>query len=79
MNISRFARKIYLRALKWICLKEIKRVVDMYPDIPIEELIHYHDCVAIECIEHPGKEKLIGVSLCTSRMLEKHKESCNEM
>ncbi len=62
----------YLKLLKYLCKKEIRRISITYP-ISREELIRYHDFLAIECLgsNKPSAERILGVCISTSRELER--------
>jgi hypothetical protein len=61
----------YLKVLHWLCRRELKRIADKYPQTR-EELIKYHDFMAIECINSKtkAKDRILGISVNTARMLE---------
>ncbi len=61
----------YIKILQWLCRKELKRIADKYPQTR-DELIKYHDFMAIECInaETETKDRVLGISVNTARMLE---------
>lgn len=61
----------YLKILQWLCRKELRRIADKYPQTR-DELIKYHDFMAIECInaETKTKDRVLGISVNTAMMLE---------
>lgn len=61
----------YLKILQRLCRKELRRIADKYPHTR-DELIKYHDFMAIECInaETKTKDRVLGISVNTARMLE---------
>lgn len=62
----------YLQLLQWLCRRELKKITKSYPNTR-EELIRYHDFMAIGCVdaENPARDRLLGISVGTARMLEK--------
>jgi hypothetical protein len=64
-------RAKYLKLLHWLCRRELQHIADKYPQTR-EELVRYHDFMAIACInaETPSKERILGISVNTARMLE---------
>ena len=61
----------YLQLLQWLCRKELRRITDVYPQTR-EDLVKYHDFMAIECInvETKAQDRILGVSVNTAKMLE---------
>jgi len=61
----------YLRLLQWLCRKELKRISNKYP-ITKQEVIRWHDFMAIECIEAdtPAKDRVLGMMVATANLLE---------
>ena len=64
-------RKHYRKLLRWLCRKEMRNIADQYP-ISREELIRYHDFMAISCIntQTKSKERILGISVATANALE---------
>ncbi len=61
----------YLELLQWLCRRELKKITKTYPNTR-KELIRYHDFMAISCVdaETPARDRLLGISVGTARMLE---------
>jgi hypothetical protein len=70
-TMNNFFHQIYLRILKRLCRYELRRIADKYPQTR-EELIAYHDFMAIECIDADteSKDRILGISVNTANMLE---------
>ena len=61
----------YQKLLQWFCRKELRRIADK--DIRTrEELIRYHDLMAIQCINEETKTeaRVLGIAVSTAKMLE---------
>lgn len=61
----------YLKLLQILCRRELKKIADDYPQSN-EELIKYHDYMAILCInaETKAKDRVLGISVATANALE---------
>lgn len=64
-------RKKYQKLLQYLCRKELKVIADNYPQTR-EDLILYHDMMAIECINEDttAQKRILGISVSTAKMLE---------
>ena len=67
-------KTIYLKFLQWLCKKEIRRIADKYPN-SLDDLIKYHDFMAIACLDSEAKsaDRILGISVSTAQMLDKLK------
>ena len=61
----------YRNILQWLCRRELKKIADKYPNT-VDELIKWHDFMAIECInaETKGRERMLGICIGTSNALD---------
>lgn len=61
----------YLNLLQYLCKRELKKIADNYPHTR-DDLIKYHDYMAIECINAKTKsqDRILGISISTVNMLE---------
>ena len=68
-------KRLYLKILQYLCRKELKRISDAYPNT-LDELIAWHDYMALECInsETKGKDRILGVCVGTANWLDKLKD-----
>lgn len=87
MNIKQIVETVsglYRNILQWLCRRELKKIGDKYPNT-IDELIKWHDFMAMECInaETKGRERMLGICIGTSNALDnkqtkqKAKKRCN--
>lgn len=67
-------KKLYLKLLQHLCQKELKKISDVYPNT-MDEIIKWHDFMAIECInaETKGEKRVLGICVGTSNLLEMYK------
>ncbi len=58
----------------------LRSLADKYPQT-IDELISYHDLMAISCINEETKasDRILGISLCTAKTLEELKAECERL
>jgi len=65
-------RKLYRKILSKLCKIEMKNIADNYPDISRDNLVRYHDFMAINCVDSDKKsaQRVLGISLKTAIMLE---------
>jgi hypothetical protein len=61
----------YLNLLQRLCKRELKKIADDYPATR-DELIKWHDFMAIECVSSGAKSRgrLLGICVATSNELE---------
>jgi hypothetical protein len=62
-------RKYYIKFLQYLCKRELRTLSNMYPNT-LEELIIWHDFMAIETITKNDKKGLLGICVQTSNALE---------
>jgi len=71
LSLRAFLRGKYLNLLQRLCRIELRKISDKYP-MTREELIKYHDYMAINCLESSvkNKDRVLGVSVATARALD---------
>ena len=65
-------KKYYRKILQYLCKRELKIISDKFPNT-LNELIQWHDFMAMECVngETKGKDRMLGICTQTSNELEK--------
>jgi len=66
-------KKLYLKFLSRLCKRELKKISTKYPHT-CEDLIRYHDFMAIQCVntETEAQSRILGISVSTADALEAH-------
>jgi len=67
-------KRIYLNMLQYLCRRELKRI-SVVSTNTVDELIKWHDYMAIECVnsETKGKDRILGICVATADWLDKLK------
>ena len=71
LPIRAFLRDKYISLLQRLCRVELRKIADKYP-MTRQELVEYHDFMAINCLESSVKNsnRILGISVATARALD---------
>ena len=66
-----FLRAKYISLLQRLCKIELRKIADKYP-MTRQELVRYHDFMAINCLDSSVKnrDRILGISVATARALD---------
>lgn len=67
-------KKLYRKLLSILVRRELREITNIYP-YSIDELIDYHDFMAIETMKNP---RILGISVQTAMYLSRLKKSRGE-